>query len=460
MRVLASALLLRVKDFFYSLAAKDHPEIEAYVDEWSLRYYHALKPRVALALVSFLIIGAVYLLLFASPPIRTYLPYFLLFLAAQGCCFVWPIVPTSVRLSLVNFIIPQTFIVGGALSVWSSLHAQGDTADIMYAAAAYVGIGVTMVIFTPFRNGLPFLTALSHLSLSVLVWSSYAGFRASLPWFLVILHFDLFALLFQVVSYRLTKRHAQNELVRSNLAIQNERLKLDSLERDLNVARQVQESLSGHVADIQSCHGKVRTFQKRHDILGGDWLGVRVLDSGELIIAVGDVSGKGIPAAMVAQVMNTLWARSLKEKQFDPVSWLGELNTTLLDLGHSEPHTASLGLVVVSDSEFTYYSAGHIPLLYRTACGDRFEYSRLVASGNLLGINEDLDLRHLKADLRQHAIESIFLGTDGCFHRGSKMRQKEMSALVSRLQTEGDDALSESPEQDDKLLIWVQRPAA
>ena len=85
---------------------------------------------------------------------------------------------------------------------------------------------------------------------------------------------------------------------------------------------------------------------------------------------------------------------------------------------------------------------------------------RLVASGNLLGINEDLDLRHLKADLRQHAIESIFLGTDGCFHRGSKMRQKEMSALVSRLQTEGDDALSELPEQDDKLLIWVQRPAA
>jgi hypothetical protein len=437
MRVSASALIRRVKNFFYSLAVKDHPDIEAYIDEWSLRYYHALKPRVAVALVSFLLL-----------------------LAAQGGCFVWSSVPTSVRLSLVNFIIPQTFIVGGALSVWASLNAQTGIAEIIYAAAAYVGIGVTMVIVTPFRRGLPVLTALSHVSLSVLVWSSYAGFRASLPWFLVTLHFDLFALFFQVVSYRLTKRHAQNEMVRSNLAIQNERLKVDSLERDLNVARQVQESLSGHVGDIQSCHGKVRTFQKRHDILGGDWLGVRVLDSGKLIIAVGDVSGKGIPAAMVAQVMNTLWARSLIEKQFDPVSWIGELNTTLLDLGHSEPHTASLGLAVVSDNEFTYYSAGHVPLFYRAACGDRFVYSRLVASGNLLGTNEDLELRPLKADLSHHPIDSIFLGTDGCFHRGSKMRQKEMNALVSRLETEGEDALSELPEQDDKLLIWVQRSAA
>ena len=364
------------------------------------------------------------------------------------------------RLSLVNFFIPQTLIVGGALSVWSTLTMFSEIADVAYVAATYMGIGMLTIICTPFRHGLPFVTALSHIILSVLVWKLHTGFLVNLPWFLVNLHFDAFALIFQVISYRLTKRHAQNELSRSNLAIQNERLKVDSLERDLIVARQVQKSLSAHVTDFQSRHGKVRIFQKRHDILGGDWLGVRVLDSGVLVIAVGEVTGKGIPAAMVAQVMNTLWARSLIKNQFDPVSWIEELNTTLLDLGHTEPHTASLGLTVVSDYEFTYYSAGHVPMLYRQVCGDSFEYFPVVASGNLLGMSEDLDLKSLKGDLRLHPIESLFLGTDGCFHRGSSMRQKEIGALISRLETHGDHALSDLPEKDDKLLVWVQRPAA
>ena len=265
MRLSINALITWVKNFKESLTVQDNPVIEAYIDEWSLRYYHALKPRAAIAVASLMTIGAAYLFLVGPPPMRIYMPYFLLLLVGQFSCFVFPKVPKSVRLNLVNCIIPQTFIAGGALSVWSALTSHSEFADVNYVAAAYMGIGVTMIICTPFRKGLPFLTALSHLGLSVLVWSSYAGFRDSLPWFLVTLHFDLFALLFQVVAYRLTKRHAQNELVRSNLAIQNERLKVDSLERDLNVARQVQESLSGHVADNQSCHGKVRTFQKRYD---------------------------------------------------------------------------------------------------------------------------------------------------------------------------------------------------
>jgi hypothetical protein len=243
------------------------------------------------------------------------------------------------------------------------------------------------------------------------------------------------------------------------IAQQNASLSRLKIERELELAREVQESF---VPNKTAKHGKHYTsvfFEKKHGILGGDWMAFRTLDSGDTISILVDATGKGVASALVIHSIQSLWAGSLNKKVFNPREWILDVNKTLFQLGRRTAHTVSMGVVVISGDILTYYSAGHVPLyLIREVDGESVVTS-LASRGSILGISEDILLFPKSIDLITNSVKSILSGTDGVFVQGTRTSPRKVLKLVSDLETRGEGALSMDAVEDDKLLLWMQRVA-
>jgi anti-sigma regulatory factor (Ser/Thr protein kinase)/PAS domain-containing protein len=103
--------------------------------------------------------------------------------------------------------------------------------------------------------------------------------------------------------------------------------------------------------------------------VGGDWYDVIELPKGEVAMVMGDVVGKGIPAAaLVGKLRNTLRAYALEGHQ--PQQVVERLNG-LVDVGNREMATLLYMVCRPTTGELTWVSAGHLPPLIRYADGRR-----------------------------------------------------------------------------------------
>lgn len=143
--------------------------------------------------------------------------------------------------------------------------------------------------------------------------------------------------------------------------------------------------------------------------VGGDFYDVFQISTGEWIIAVGDVCGKGVEAAVLtAFVSHTL--RALAVQWDDPSEMLRALNTALL--GHpSDRFCTVVVLRMLRDGDdwlVKISSGGHpLPLLVTAAC----EIAEIGAAGSLVGV-----LTHPRLDDERRVIttgDRIVVFTDG-----------------------------------------------
>lgn len=258
--------------------------------------------------------------------------------------------------------------------------------------------------------------------------------------------------------YRM-RREASAEFKTRNLMLHNQKLQMENYERELEIARRIQDSLA--MPDRMSFRGGEAVFyQQKHGLLGGDWLAARRLPSEDLAILVADATGKGVGAALVVHAVQSLWVSALNHPDFDPQAWLSTVNRTLLAMGRTTPHTMSLGLVIISASRLVFYSAGHLPLflVYRHDNGKE-EVKALMAHGTLLGIRADLALEARRLELAVRRPEFILLGTDGVFHKGTFTPKSWIQSLLRSIEAEGEDALAHCPARDDKILVQVRLEA-
>lgn len=119
--------------------------------------------------------------------------------------------------------------------------------------------------------------------------------------------------------------------------------------------------------------------------VGGDYFDVRRLDNGRVVLVVADVSGKGVPAALMVATLHSALLLSLESgAPAVSASLLEGLNRHLLDL--SLPNKFITLLLVELDpgqGRLRYLNAGHNPgLLLRSAGG----LETLGASGPPLGL--------------------------------------------------------------------------
>ncbi|MEV0587283.1 SpoIIE family protein phosphatase [Nonomuraea sp. NPDC050310] len=148
--------------------------------------------------------------------------------------------------------------------------------------------------------------------------------------------------------------------------------------------------------------------------LGGDWFEAAGLPDGRVLLAIGDVSGHGLPAiAHMAQLRHALVGLTMTGEPADRLlGWLNELVMHRLD---GTTATTVLGHLDPVSRVFTWGQAGHLaPILVR---GGRAQ--QLIApKGVLLGATCDQPYR--LASTRLEAGDVLLLFTDGLVERRTR----------------------------------------
>jgi phosphoserine phosphatase RsbU/P len=143
--------------------------------------------------------------------------------------------------------------------------------------------------------------------------------------------------------------------------------------------------------------------------VGGDFYDFLLLDEDHLGFAIGDVSGKGIPAALFMSVTKTL-LRVTASKQSRPEAVLAELNNELCrDNDTSMFVTIFYGILHLRTGALEYSSGGHNPP-YVLAHNGLVE-PLVKTEGMALGVLRDTTYQAKTIQLR--AGDGLFLYTDG-----------------------------------------------
>jgi phosphoserine phosphatase len=167
--------------------------------------------------------------------------------------------------------------------------------------------------------------------------------------------------------------------------LQQRALEAVSLRREMELAKVVQEALIPDSApQIEGIEAVGWTLPA--SITGGDCYDLWRMSDGRLGIFVGDATGHGIGPAMVVSQTRTL-IRALCEIRPDPHQLLSCANARLAeDLDAGQFVTAFVGFLS-SEGTLTWSSAGHGPILLRTAPGTKIQM--LTPAGPPLGVTEE-----------------------------------------------------------------------
>ena len=129
------------------------------------------------------------------------------------------------------------------------------------------------------------------------------------------------------------------------------------LESEMAAARQVQQVILPN--PNQSIPGfAVESAYKPAREVGGDFFQVLPVTSGGLLLVVGDVSGKGLPAAMLVSLVVGA-VRAFAGETHDPVVLLEKLHGQLAGRTQ-EGFVTALAAFIASDGQVTMANAGHL----------------------------------------------------------------------------------------------------
>jgi steroid delta-isomerase-like uncharacterized protein len=251
---------------------------------------------------------------------------------------------------------------------------------------------------------------------------------------------------------------------RSRVAQARER---ERIEQELQVARRTQEELLPKVLPEVNGWEFAQHYQPAREV-GGDFYDFLQLTDGHIGVVVGDVSGKGMPAALVMAAARSM-LRALAPTSGSPGEVLKRVNDALYPDTPSEMFVTCFYCILEPKSgRLLYANAGHdLPYIRRRSGGDTQE---LRARGMPLGMMPEMIYEEKETSLREG--ESVLFYSDGLVEahdpKGEMFgfpRLRELVAehgeersLVGFLLDEFYSFVGEGWEQEDDItLVTLQR---
>jgi PAS domain S-box-containing protein len=141
--------------------------------------------------------------------------------------------------------------------------------------------------------------------------------------------------------------------------------------------------------------------------IGGDWYDAFPLPDGRIVVSIGDVTGRGLQAAVImAKMRQSLETLTYFER--DPARLLEAADVTLRRIDGDAIVTALVGVLDPARGTFSYATAGHPPPILATPDGDMV---KLPGRGLPLGLRGDFETPTTTVRLPDGAL--IVLFTDG-----------------------------------------------
>jgi len=201
------------------------------------------------------------------------------------------------------------------------------------------------------------------------------------------------------------------ELVESFENLRRTTFAKERMESELNIGRDIQMSM----LPLEFPAFPDRTEFDVHATLvparevGGDFYDFFLVDEDRLCVCIGDVSGKGVPAALFMAVTKTL-IKSRASNDSSPASILTHVNNEISRQNEASMFvTIFLGVLDLRSGSFTYTNAGHNPPYIKTRSGDLVRLDK--RHGPVIGALEDMVYGEDRVELSVG--DTLILYTDG-----------------------------------------------
>jgi serine phosphatase RsbU (regulator of sigma subunit)/predicted ester cyclase len=251
--------------------------------------------------------------------------------------------------------------------------------------------------------------------------------------------------------------------------VQGERIERERFEQELRVARSIQQaSLPKEVPVLEGY--QISPFYRPAREVGGDFYDFFELDDGRMGLAVGDATGKGVPAALAVTASCSMLRAVAQDSGYSPGEVLERVNETLL--ARIPPNmfvTCLYGVLDPKSGRFSYANAGHdLPYMWHGG-----EANELRARGMPLGLMPGMSYEQRETIL--HSGEAAFFYSDGLVEahdpKGEMFGFPRLRALVAQ---HGDEERSlgealleelysfvgEGWEQEDDITLLTLRSSA
>ena len=250
-----------------------------------------------------------------------------------------------------------------------------------------------------------------------------------------------------------------------NVLLQKKGYERERIEKELEIAAEIQRRTLSVIPDSIRCVS-AGAFTIPSSYVGGDFFELSHFSDDSFCVAVGDVSGKGIPAAIFMNSVRYAMRFELLRHR-EPAVLMGRLNNWVFRDSHSGMFcTFFYAYVDAKARTLAYASGGHNEqLLYRMA-GD--EFIPLKKNGKPLGVleNEYYDsgsVTYQPGDfLVLYTDGLVELGAEGQMDQGELMniirlnRDKNAPEIAGLLEGLVRRTMTGSPLKDDSTLVLVK----
>ncbi len=254
------------------------------------------------------------------------------------------------------------------------------------------------------------------------------------------------------VKNALERRYLQQKLERQEKSLEEHHL---LIERDLNLARQVQESLVPEFFSTQKLDVSVKYFPMIG--LGGDFADIYQQSPGHVYFTVIDVTGHGIAAALVVNRVCNEWRKWALEG-LHPSEILWRLNDFFIRTFHDTPLFLTIMLAECDLYEKTLRIAGsaHPDALLWRSSSKRFQH--LEAQNIIIGFEHKRLAEFKEEETGLEPGDVLYLYTDGLIEAeneaGKPIGLENLQRLIKKhVQS---PALQSSADIIDDLLNYSQ----
>ena len=278
----------------------------------------------------------------------------------------------------------------------------------------------------------------------------------------------------------LNKVHGRNEI--GTLAKSIEKMSLDMnryisdlthataekerLGAELNVATQIQADMLPRVFPPFENHPEVELFasMKPAKEVGGDFYDFYMIDDDHFAVVVGDVSGKGVPAALFMVITKTL-LKDTAAHEHDPAKIFEHVNNILCEGNESGLFvTCWMGILTLSTGELNFANAGHTaPLIMQKG-----EIKYLTTKPNLMLAGME-GMPYTKHSITLNKNDRLFIYTDGITEATNadnelygegrllemikKINSKSSREILDSIQNDINDFVKDAPQFDDITML-------
>lgn len=261
----------------------------------------------------------------------------------------------------------------------------------------------------------------------------------------------------------------KDELTNNIMKLMETTAAKERIQGELNVATKIQMGMLPKIFPPFPDHNEFDLFAMLEPAkeVGGDLYDFFFIDDDHLCFTVGDVSDKGVPAALFMVITKTL-IKTIAQNKRGPAETMTELNGILCSENPNTMFvTLFIGILNIRTGEIKYSNGGHNPPI---VINKKEVYYKKGISGPVVGVIENIEYKELSLKLQSEDL--FFLYTDGVteakdldevmfsdnrlLQEIKAVRGRGVEDTVKKIMSKVKEHAGQAPQSDDIAMMMIQ----